>query len=298
MIKYLVMDVDGTLTDGNIYMGDQGELIKAFDIKDGAGIALILPKEGIVPIIITARESKILENRCKELKISEVHQGSMDKLKTLTGVLKKYEADLSMVAYAGDDIPDIPCMEAVKNAGGLVVCPADAIPEVKALADFISCYKAGDGAIRDCINFMVQKNGESDVKERVKKVIDLILVEDFKEKPVGEYTLPDGTKYSIQEYETKREEDCVLETHRSHIDIQYMVSGREQFKTYITNCLISTGEYDVEKDAEYWQGGIEASHTILLPGSLIVVYNVQPHKGAIQVDEPERVKKVVGKIEV
>lgn len=60
-IKFLVMDVDGTLTDGKIYMGGQGELSKAFDIKDGAGIVLELPKMGIIPVIITARESAILE---------------------------------------------------------------------------------------------------------------------------------------------------------------------------------------------------------------------------------------------
>ena len=67
-IKFLIMDVDGTLTDGKIYMGQDGEMAKAFDIKDGAGIALVLPKNNIIPVIITARESKILANRCEELK--------------------------------------------------------------------------------------------------------------------------------------------------------------------------------------------------------------------------------------
>ena len=76
MIKFLVMDVDGTLTDGKIYMGSNGEVMKAFNIKDGCGIAMVLPKYGITPVIITARESKILENRCKELNITELHQGS------------------------------------------------------------------------------------------------------------------------------------------------------------------------------------------------------------------------------
>ena len=68
-IKFLVMDVDGTLTDGKIYMGNEGELFKAFDVKDGCGIKDLLPQLGIVPVIITARESKILENRCNELLI-------------------------------------------------------------------------------------------------------------------------------------------------------------------------------------------------------------------------------------
>ena len=82
-IRFLVMDVDGTLTDGKIYMGKDGEVFKAFDIKDGCGILLLLPQLHIVPAIITARKSKIVKNRCDELNISELYQGSKDKLKTL-----------------------------------------------------------------------------------------------------------------------------------------------------------------------------------------------------------------------
>ena len=74
-VKYFVMDVDGTLTDGKIYMGAEGEILKAFDIKDGCGIHNILIPAGVVPVIITGRSSRILENRCRELGITEVHQG-------------------------------------------------------------------------------------------------------------------------------------------------------------------------------------------------------------------------------
>ena len=73
-IKFLVLDVDGTLTDGKIYMGAEGELFKAFDIKDGCGIKDILPQYNIVPVIITARDSMILIRRCKELNISNLYQ--------------------------------------------------------------------------------------------------------------------------------------------------------------------------------------------------------------------------------
>ena len=137
-IKLLVMDVDGTLTDGKIYMGEKGEIAKAFDVKDGCVIALILPKHDIIPVIITARKSKIVLNRCEELGIQELHQGSKNKLVTLLSVIKKYNVELDSVAYIGDDLPDIPCMEAVKNAGGLVMCPSNAIPEIRAISDFIS----------------------------------------------------------------------------------------------------------------------------------------------------------------
>ncbi len=302
MIKFLVMDVDGTLTDGKIYMGAEGELTKAFDIKDGAGIVLTLPKYDIIPVIITARESKILENRCKELNISEFYQNSKNKMETLKGALEKYDADLSSVAYAGDDLPDIPCMEAVKTAGGLVLVPANAIPEIRALADYISDFKAGDGAIRDCINYLVDYNKEEKdraIKDRVKKTIEQILSSDYSNLDAGEHELQDGTKYNLQVYNTKDEKDCVLESHRTHIDIQYMVEGAERFKMYTTACLSSAGEYNKDKDCDFWKSGLEATESLLVPGSLIVVYNYQPHKGAIKIGEhSEIVKKVVCKIEL
>ena len=82
-IQYLVCDVDGTLTDGKIYMSPSGEAMKAFNIKDGCGIHDILIPHHIVPVIITGRESKIVENRCKEIGIEEVHQGVKHKLDEL-----------------------------------------------------------------------------------------------------------------------------------------------------------------------------------------------------------------------
>lgn len=153
MIKYLVMDVDGTLTDGKIYMGKDGEMMKAFDIKDGCGIHDILIPADIVPVIITGRTSKILENRCKELGITNLHQGiknKMEKLLTIT-------TDLSTVAYIGDDINDLSCMEPVKAAGGLVGCPADAVKKVMVLADFVSTHNGGNGAVRDFIEWIVAR---------------------------------------------------------------------------------------------------------------------------------------------
>ena len=86
------MDVDGTLTDGKIYMGENGELMKAFDIKDGCGIKDILPKYRIVPVVITGRKSKILELRCSELDIGEIYQGVRDKTGQIEKTLKKYSA--------------------------------------------------------------------------------------------------------------------------------------------------------------------------------------------------------------
>ena len=150
-IKLLFMDVDGTLTDGKIYMGENGEVMKAFDIKDGYGINEILPKLGIIPVIITGRSSKIVENRAKELGITELYQGKHDKLETLQYVMKKYKCIKENAAYIGDDILDIVCMQDC----GLVGCPADAVDEVKRIADYVCKRNAGQGAVREFIEELI-----------------------------------------------------------------------------------------------------------------------------------------------
>jgi 3-deoxy-D-manno-octulosonate 8-phosphate phosphatase (KDO 8-P phosphatase) len=157
MIKFLVMDVDGTLTDGKIYMGNDGEMMKAFDIKDGCGIHDIAIPAGIVPVIITGRSSKILENRCKELGIENLHQGIRNKIEKLLTIT----TDLSSVAYIGDDINDLSCMKQVKAAGGLVGCPADAVKKVVDIANFVSTRNGGDGAVREFIEWIWKGNNQS-----------------------------------------------------------------------------------------------------------------------------------------
>lgn len=154
-IKYLVMDVDGTLTDGKIYMGNEGELCKAFDIKDGCGIHDIAIPAGIIPVIITGRTSKILENRCKEIGISEIHQGVSNKIAELDKILQGQ--GYNTVAYIGDDINDLSCMVPIKEADGLVGCPADAAKKVIEIADFVSSKCGGDGAVREFIEWIVEE---------------------------------------------------------------------------------------------------------------------------------------------
>lgn len=152
-VKYLVMDVDGTLTDGKIYISPSGEVMKAFNIKDGYGIHDLLIPAGVLPVIITGRKSDIVLNRCKELGIKEVYQGVRDKVKTL----KMICPDISSVAYIGDDINDLSCMVMVSKAGGIVGCPADAIKEVKHVVDYIAEHAGGDGAVRDFIEYVLRK---------------------------------------------------------------------------------------------------------------------------------------------
>ena len=154
MVKFLVMDVDGTLTDGKIYMGASGEIMKSFNIKDGCGIKDILPKYDIIPIIITARESQILINRCEEICIEKVYQGIRNKIDQLNRIVK----NLGECAYIGDDILDIQCMIPIREAGGVIGCPADSVNEVKDIAHFISEKNGGEGAVRDFIEWIIKRN--------------------------------------------------------------------------------------------------------------------------------------------
>ena len=153
-IKLFVMDVDGTLTDGRINMGPDGELFKSFNIKDGYAVNEMLPAHGIVPAIITGRTSQIVANRAREMHVSEIHQGKHDKLDTLRALMQKYQCERENVAYIGDDILDIVCMREC----GLVGCPVDACPEVKELAQFVSSLKGGEGAVREFVEYVIRHN--------------------------------------------------------------------------------------------------------------------------------------------
>ncbi len=152
-IKLLVMDVDGTLTDGKINMGPTGEVFKSFDIKDGYAINEMLPAHGIVPAIITGRTSAIVENRARELHITELYQGKHDKLDTLKALMAKYDCTRDDVAYIGDDVLDMVCM----SECGMVGCPADACAEVKAIAHYVCSRRGGEGAVREFIEYIISE---------------------------------------------------------------------------------------------------------------------------------------------
>lgn len=162
MIRLLVIDVDGTLTDGKIYMGNSGELMKAFNIKDGFGIAHILPKYGIEPVIITGRKSEIVNHRAKELNIKYCCQGIIEKMLCVEQILNELgkidgiKYSLTNVAYIGDDVLDLICMQQIAKAKGVVGCPNDAIIEIKDLANFVSAKNGGDGAVREFIEYLVR----------------------------------------------------------------------------------------------------------------------------------------------
>ena len=154
------MDVDGTLTDGKIYMSANGELMKAFNIKDGYGIAR-LRDYGIEPVIITGRSSEISSQRCRELKIIELHQGIDNKSFKLREICQKYQVDLSQVAYIGDDLNDLPCM----NICGFSACPSDAMGQVKGKVDYVCEAKGGEGAVREFIDYLIIKQEKEEFME-------------------------------------------------------------------------------------------------------------------------------------
>lgn len=155
--KLLFMDVDGTLTDGKIYIGQAGEIMKAFDVKDGYGIHDILPQYGVIPVIITARRSKILVARCNELNVSHVYQGCRNKIEKMCevagqyGIVRSEDGKLPGTAYIGDDILDIPCMKMAEYSA----CPNDAALAVKEISKYISRLNGGNGAVRDFIEWLV-----------------------------------------------------------------------------------------------------------------------------------------------
>lgn len=159
MIRLLFMDIDGTLTDGKLYIGNQGEMQKAFHVKDGYGIHDILPRYNIEPVIITARVSEIASNRATELGVSELYQGCHDKRVKMEEVALSYgikidtSGILRQVAYIGDDIADLSCMKIAELSG----CPMDATEEVKGVSKFISQFNGGCGAVREFIEWIVKQ---------------------------------------------------------------------------------------------------------------------------------------------
>lgn len=155
-VEVLVLDVDGVLTDGRIIYTDSGELLKNFDVKDGHGIVR-LREAGIPSVVISARSSRAVERRCAELKVARVVQGVRDKLPALEEILRDLKLPIGGAAAVGDDLPDLPLIEAV----GLGVAVADAVPELRRRADWVTRAPGGRGAVREVADLLLaaRRNG-------------------------------------------------------------------------------------------------------------------------------------------
>lgn len=161
-IKYVIFDVDGTLTDGSINISDNGELYKSFSVKDGYALGNLMPQNLIIPIIITARKSEIVTQRCKELGITYLFQNCHDKAQKIKELAKQFSSnqnESSMYeefAYMGDDIPDLEGMKICVCRG----CPSDAVSQIKEICDFICENPGGKGAAREFVEYLIRINAQ------------------------------------------------------------------------------------------------------------------------------------------
>ncbi len=153
-IKLLLLDVDGILTDGRLYFSNSGEEIKAFHSLDGHGVKMLM-RAGIPVGIITGRESNIVSKRAADLGIQILYQGREDKIDVLQQISAERGYSLDSICYAGDDLPDLP----VLNAVGLSFSVPGAHPSVQEAVHVITSRSGGEGAVREITDFVLSSQG-------------------------------------------------------------------------------------------------------------------------------------------
>lgn len=156
-IRLVICDVDGVLSDGLIYMGNNGEELKAFNVRDGYGIRCLIT-EGIHVAIITGRQSKLVADRATTLGIEHLYQGQSDKLIAFEKILADLNLQPHQVSYIGDDLIDWPVMAKV----GLSVAVADAHPILLQRAQYVTRIAGGRGAVRELCDLILQSQGKQD----------------------------------------------------------------------------------------------------------------------------------------
>lgn len=154
-IKYIVIDVDGTMTDAGIYYDEHGNELKKFCTRDAAGF-FAAHKVGIKIMVLTGRECAATTRRMGEMKVEYLVQNCRDKVAYLTQFMREHSITKEQMGYLGDDLNDLPAMALCGFAG----CPADACAEVKRSAQYVSSVKGGSGAVRDIIEHLLRDRGE------------------------------------------------------------------------------------------------------------------------------------------
>ena len=306
MIKFLVMDVDGTLTDGKIYMGVDGECFKTFDIKDGYALHTLLKENGIIPVIITARKSPMVEHRCKELGVTEIHQGVMNKLDCLKSIIENYSSsenryDFSNVAYIGDDLLDLQCMNPIKEAGGIAGCPSNAAKEVVAVCDFTSPYRGGEGAVRDFVEYLISFNRDKEVsslEERCMEAVKFLSQLSDKDLSLGRHDVDEGFFYNVIEYDTTGDTDKPYESHRKYVDIQMLIAGEELMQVVDINRLQIAVQYNSLIDCTLYKPIENPASILLRPNSVLVLYPKDAHRTISFNGHLSQIKKIVGKVRI
>ena len=154
-IKLAVFDVDGVLTNGQLILGESGNEYKAFHVRDGHGLVMLL-ETGCHIAVITARSSNIVAERMASLGNKYVYQGEKDKGARLMTLIDELDISREQVAYTGDDVIDLPAMTKV----GLPIAVADARPEVKQHADWVTEERGGQGAVREVCELIMKAQGK------------------------------------------------------------------------------------------------------------------------------------------
>jgi 3-deoxy-D-manno-octulosonate 8-phosphate phosphatase (KDO 8-P phosphatase) len=149
-IRLLILDVDGTMTDGLLYFGPRGEAFKVFNVRDGQGIKR-LDAAGVRVAVISGRTSKMVDVRCRELGVEHVIQGASDKVLAFENLRKRLKIEASESACVGDDTPDVPLMKTVK----LAFAVADAHPEALRAAHVVTSLPGGRGAVREVCDYLL-----------------------------------------------------------------------------------------------------------------------------------------------
>ncbi|MEK9751927.1 MAG: HAD hydrolase family protein [Rhodospirillaceae bacterium] len=155
-IRLLSLDVDGVLTDGGIYYTDSGDTFRKFNAQDGMGLAR-LRNSGVTITIISAGAPGAIEHRARRLGIKHVFTDVADKLATLGGLVGELSLEMAEVAHMGDDVNDLPLMQ----AAGLAIAPANAVPEVLNAAAIVTTRRGGDGAVREICDAILKAHGQA-----------------------------------------------------------------------------------------------------------------------------------------
>jgi 3-deoxy-D-manno-octulosonate 8-phosphate phosphatase (KDO 8-P phosphatase) len=150
-IRLLATDADGVLTDGGMYYAESGDEWKKFNTRDGMGIKL-LQKAGLITAIVTQERTRMVARRAEKLAIPEVHQGAFDKLSVIRDMATRPGISLRQVAYIGDDVNDMEALQAV----GLSAAPADGLPQVLKVVDYVCRHKGGEGAVRELVEMILE----------------------------------------------------------------------------------------------------------------------------------------------
>jgi 3-deoxy-D-manno-octulosonate 8-phosphate phosphatase (KDO 8-P phosphatase) len=154
-VKWLILDVDGVMTDGRIIMDDQGRELKHFDVRDGHGIKLI-QRYGVETAILTGRKSKAVDFRAKDLGIKKVYQEAFNKREVFEKILQEHRLTAKETAYVGDDIVDLPVLKRV----GFSAAVADAHETVKKHVDYVTKHRGGRGAVREICEMILKAQGK------------------------------------------------------------------------------------------------------------------------------------------